>query len=114
MKFLRIVLTGLYCVFAAAGVASIATGTVSPFAAIFVLAYATVAAALNLKGGKIARWIAYGLSVLFIVFGILSLVMFLFSLFGQEIDKLLPYVLAVFGLLGIGTFVSLKKQGQTL
>lgn len=109
MKFLRIVLTGLYCIFAVAGIASIATGRASPFAIIFVIVYLTVAAALNLKGGNVARWVAYGFSVLFMAFGFLSLVMIASSFFGQEFDRLLPYVFAVFGIVGFTTFISLKR-----
>ncbi|MBF7074573.1 hypothetical protein ISG33_14300 [Glaciecola sp. MH2013] len=114
MKFLRAVLSGLYCIFAAIGVASIVMGSAPPFAAIFVVAYVTVAAALNLKGGKVARWVAYGLSVLFMVLGLLSLAMFVSSFFGQEFDNLLLYVLVVFGIVGFGTFISLKEQFSPL
>ena len=113
MKFLRIILTAFYSIFATFGIASIVMGNASPFASIVVLAYIAVAAALNLKGGKFVRWVAYGLSVLFIVLGILSLAMFVSTLFGQEFDRVFLYVFAVFGVLGLSTFISLKKQGKT-
>lgn len=84
-------------------------GTVSPYAIFMVFAYLAVAAALNGKGGKLTRWIAFGLSGVFVSLGILSFAMFVSTFLGHEYDRLSPVLLAIFGVLGLITFWGLKN-----
>ncbi|MDM7862301.1 hypothetical protein QTP81_16965 [Alteromonas sp. ASW11-36] len=109
MKTIRIVLTAIFCVFAAIGLGSVLMGRISPFSLVIVLLYLSVAAALNNKGGKPARVVAFFVSILLATCGLFSLAMYVSTFFGQAYDSVTPVALAVIGTTGILTFWTLKK-----
>ena len=69
MKAVRVILTALFTLAVGAGLYLMATGKVSIFGLALILAYIAIAAALNQKGGMLAKVIAY------IIGGVFSLLL---------------------------------------
>ncbi|QBY05905.1 hypothetical protein E2K93_16725 [Thalassotalea sp. HSM 43] len=110
MKVLNILLTALFCIFAALGLASIILGKLSPYALVIVVLYLGTAAALNNKGGKLALVLCYICVGLFIACGLLALTMFMSTFFGHEYDAISPVVFALFGIIGVLTLVLVRQK----
>ncbi len=84
-------------------------GKIPFYSLIIAIAYLSVAAALNKKGGIVTRIISYIVSGVFMVCGLLFLALIVSTFFNNAYDYLTPTVLAIFGVVGISTFICLRK-----
>ncbi len=106
---LRLVLTAFFSLLAAIGLGAFLMGKVPFYSLIIVGAYICVVAALNTKGNRLVRIIAYIVSVKFMAFGLLFIALVVSLFFNNAYDHITPIVLATFGIVGTSTFICLRK-----
>jgi hypothetical protein len=109
LRVLRLILTAFFSLFTVIGIGAFIMGKIPFYSLIMAIAYLCVAAALNKKGGNVTRIIAYIVSGIFMVCGLLFIALVVSTFFNNAYDYLTPIVLAVFGVVGISTFTCLRK-----
>jgi len=109
MKALSIFLTLIYVAFPTYALILIGSGKLPTRGLIFVFLYYAVALALNKKGGKIIKYIAYftaGILSLFLLGIVLAIY---YKIIGQPFDIAIFSISIVFGALGLTTLYCLNK-----
>ncbi|WP_448556691.1 hypothetical protein [Thalassotalea montiporae] len=109
MRKIRIILTAIFSIFSAVGIATVLLGKAPVSALIVALAYIVTTMALYNKGGKPSKFVAYITSSI-LCFGILGSIYTLsLPLIGENFEPLLFVSTLIMGLIGIATITQLKN-----
>lgn len=114
MQPIRVILTALFSIFSALGIATVFMGKVPVSSLVIALAYIATAMALNGKGGKLSKYIAY-FTCFILSLGCLGAIYTLSQpLFGEAFEPLLFGSTLVIGLIGVLTIRQLKATAPRL
>jgi hypothetical protein len=110
MSIIRIILTAIFSIFSALGIASVLLGKTPVSALIIASAYILTTMALYNKGGKSTKYIGY-ITGFILGSGILiSIYALIMPLLGSKFEPLLFISTLVIGLVGIATIIQLKSK----
>jgi predicted membrane channel-forming protein YqfA (hemolysin III family) len=109
MQPIRVMLTAIFSIFSALGIATVLMGKAPVSALIIVFAYLATAVALNGKGGKPSKYLAF-FTCFVLSLGCIGAIYALSQpLLGEKFEPLLFSSALVIGLIGLVTIKQLKK-----
>jgi len=110
MSVIRVILTAIFSIFSAVGIATVILGK-APFSALIIsAAYILTAMALNDKGGKLIKYVGYVTGFLLGLGILISLYALVMPLLGSKFEPLLFTSSLVIGLVGMATIVQVKGK----
>ncbi|GGZ96637.1 hypothetical protein GCM10008090_01080 [Arenicella chitinivorans] len=110
MKLSKYLLSALFSMMAGVGIVKIFMGELHPVALIICMAYLCIVAALNSKGGKLIKYVAYlfaGLLSLLLLGVLLAVAM---PLFGAEFELALFFASLLIGAIGVLTIFTIRSE----
>ncbi|MDO6721595.1 hypothetical protein Q4575_19505 [Psychrosphaera sp. 1_MG-2023] len=110
MRKIRIVLTAIFSIFSAVGIATVLLGKAPATSLIVALAYIVTTMALYDKGGKPSKFVAYFTGCILSLGVIGSIYALILPLIGDSFEPLLFVSTLFIGLIGITTITHLKRQ----
>ena len=110
MSVIRVILTAIFSIFSAIGIATVILGK-APFSALIIaVVYILTAMALNDKGGKPIKYIGYVTGFILGLGVLVSIYALVMPLLGSEFEPLLFTSSLVIGLVGMATIIQVKGK----